>query len=331
MNQDFFTLSFDGEALREHEIDAKHLGHALIAMNELMQAANFEINDRRTQIKMSVKAHKAGSFEIEFILQMFENTNSILNFVKENHSGITTTNGLVDLLENAKPILNFAKENHEGITATNDLLDLLYKVFVAPAVAIGGGLFSYFKWLKGKKPDKIEPENNQGEVHIHLDNNVFVTNQVTINLANNSSVRKAMKKVVAPLSDDGIDSLKIKRPGTPDLEITKAEIAYFDYIEEEEKTEIILRMTLEIIKVSFKTNTPWTFSNNHQKRFSAKVKDCDFLNKIDATEIKFAHGDSIDCDVLERTLIKADETKIVKEIIKVHRHIPLFKQGKLFE
>lgn len=296
-------------------------------MNELMQAANFEINDRRTQIKMSVKAHKAGSFEIEFILQMFENTNSILNSVKENHSGITTK----DLLENAKPILNFAKENHEGITATNDLLDLLYKVVVAPAVCLGGSLIAYVKWLKGKKPDKIEPENNQGEVHIHLDNNVFVTNKVTINLANNSSVRKAMKKVVAPLSDDGIDSLKIKRSGTPDLEITKAEIAYFDYIEEEEKTEITRRMRLEIIKVSFKAKTPWTFSNNDQKRFSAKVTDCDFLDKIDATEIKFANGDSIDCDVLESTLIKADETKIVKKIIKVHRHIPLGKQGKLFE
>lgn len=259
MNQEFFTLSFDGEALREHEIDAQHLGHALIAMNELMQAANFEINDRRTQIKMSVKAHKAGSFEIEFILQMFENTNSILNFVKENHSGITTKNGLVDLLENAKPILNFAKENHEGITATNDLLDLLFKVG-AIGSAIVASLFSYVKWSKGKKPDKIEPENNQGEVHIHFGNNVFVTNKVTINLANNSSVRKAMKKVVAPLSDDGIDSLKIKRSGTPDLEITKAEIAYFDYIEEEEKTEITRRMRLEIIKVSFKAKTPWTFS-----------------------------------------------------------------------
>ncbi len=303
MSEERFTLVFDGIALESHEIDVKDLGQALIAMGDLIQAANTEINGDKTQVDVKVKAHKAGSFEVDFLVQS---------------------------LEQLMPLLDFTETNKEKISAANELLDLIFKIVGAAATSIatiGGGLFMLLKFLKGKKPDKIEHQIN-GDVHVHIGDKYFLTNAKTIKLAESAAVRKPAKEIVSTLSHGGIDVMKIKRPSKADLEVTKGEVGYFDYHEDEEEVaETTRKMNLQIVKLSFKDDK-WQMTAG-DKPFSATIEDVDFLNKVKKSEVSFANGDYLECDVRENQYRTASGLKMKYAITKVNNHTSVAQQLRL--
>ena len=94
MREERFTLIFDGSALESHKIDVKDLGHALIAMGDLIQAANTEINGDRTQVDVKVKAHKGGSFEVDFLVQSLQAAMPLLDIAKQHQEDISIANEL---------------------------------------------------------------------------------------------------------------------------------------------------------------------------------------------------------------------------------------------
>lgn len=62
-----FTLSYDGELTKDHTMSAELLGQSLISMASLITQADKILNGEEAQPKVDVKAHKAGSFEVEFV------------------------------------------------------------------------------------------------------------------------------------------------------------------------------------------------------------------------------------------------------------------------
>ncbi len=62
-----FTLSYDGELTKNHTMSAADLGQSLISMASLISQADKILNGEDSQSKVEVKAHKAGSFEVEFV------------------------------------------------------------------------------------------------------------------------------------------------------------------------------------------------------------------------------------------------------------------------
>lgn len=299
MSTESLTLVFDGSGLQSHEIDVKDLGQALIAMGDLIQAANAEINGNSTHVEVKVKAHKQGSFEVEFLVQA---------------------------LQSAKPLLDFAQQNKDAIEAANGLLDLLFKA-VAISGGLGGGAIALIKWLKGKKPEKIERQKN-GDVYVYVENVIFVTNDNAIKLAKSIAVRKPVKELVSTLKQNGIDILKIKRPSKPVLEVKKSEVGYFDYQDEEELIEDTRKMNLQIVKLSFKENDKWQMTDGG-KPFSVTIEDVDFLNRVQKREVAFANGDYLSCDVLEKQYRSSSGLKMQYTITKVHNHVPAEQQLRL--
>lgn len=295
------TLVFDGPSVDDGEIDVQDLAPALLAMGELIQAANQEINGNKAQISVKVRATAEGSFEVDLAL-------------------------IQSFLENTKILFDFAAENKDGIAAANELTELLFK-FVGGTVTMGGGLFALVKFLKGRKPDKIE--HNGGDVYIHIGDNHFVTNQRTIQLAESVAVREQAKKAISSLSNNGIDKIKVKRSGHDDLEVSKSEVGYFEYEEtEEELADETRTMTLQIISLSFKEDNKWRVTDGGEP-FSATIEDSTFLNKIANNEIAFSKGDYLVCEVRERQFRSSKGLKKERSIIEVKDHKPAAQQLRL--
>jgi hypothetical protein len=78
----------------------------------------------------------------------------------------------------------------DEVEAVNGLADLVFKLsgaVIGGATVAGGGLFALLKWLKGRKPDRIEETG--GDIIVHVGDNYFITNPQTIKLAESARVR----------------------------------------------------------------------------------------------------------------------------------------------
>jgi hypothetical protein len=305
MSDENITLIFDGSGVEKGEIDVQDLAPALLALGDLIQSANNAINGNRAKISVRVRATAEGSFEIDLAIFQF-------------------------LLDNTKSLFDFASSNKEGITAANELTDLIFKVgggIVGSVTVMSGGLIALLKFLKGRKPERIEEK--AGQVIIHIGDNYFTTNKGTIQLAENLEVRGHARKALASLSKDGIDKISIRRPGKETLEVNKSELEYFEVPEAEEKLEDEERsMTLQIISLSFKEENKWKVTDGLEP-FGVTIEDIDFLNKIANNEISFSKNDYLVCDVRERQFKSNKGLRKERAIIKVKEHQPAPKQLKL--
>jgi hypothetical protein len=64
MSRDTFTIAYDGPALRDGAMDVRDLAPALLALGQLLDAANAALNGDAAQLKLQVRATERGSFQI---------------------------------------------------------------------------------------------------------------------------------------------------------------------------------------------------------------------------------------------------------------------------
>jgi hypothetical protein len=298
MSEAHITMVFDGVAVKNGQIDVQDLAPALLTIGQLIQTANTEINGNKAQISVKVRATAEGSFEVNLSL-------------------------LQSLMESAKALFDFSVQNKDGIAAANELADLLFKVgggVVTGSAALGGGLWALLKFLRGRKPDKIEQKGK--EVHVIIGDATFITNARTVQLAESVTVREQAKKAVAILSKNGIDTIKIKRDKEETLEVAKSEMGYFDFQDVEEALEDETRtMTLQIISLSFKEDNKWRVTDGGDP-FSVTIDDVAFLNQIANNEISFSKGDYLVCSVREQQFRTANTLRKERCIITVIEHKP---------
>jgi hypothetical protein len=303
MSEAQFTLVFRGPAVENGEIDVQDLAPALLAIGELLQAANDTINGQASKVAVKVRATAEGSFEVDLSLwqQVIES------------------------------IFTYAQDHKDGISAANELADLVLKaggVVVGTAGTLGGGLFAMLKWLRGRKPEKIEEK--AGSVTLQIGDSYFITDSRTIMLAENIAVRNQAKRLVSALQKDGIDSISARRDGREEVTIEKRDVSSFDIPEsdEEEITDETRRMTLQIISLSFKEENKWRLTDGGEP-FTASIEDTDFLNKISKNEISFGKDDYLVCEVRERQVSTSKGLKKERTIVKVIEHKPAARQLRL--
>ena len=65
-----FTLVYEGEALNDHTMDARVLGTALVAADNLFRRANYLLNGHRTSASLQITAPQPGCVAIDFALQV---------------------------------------------------------------------------------------------------------------------------------------------------------------------------------------------------------------------------------------------------------------------
>ena len=303
MDETSLSLVFSGPAVRSGQIDVRDLAPSLLALEEMIQAANKEINGPDSdRICVKAQASAEGSYELVLVLQ--------------------------SIAAEVSPLLNITVENLELSVSVGELVDLLFEVRDVTGIAVaGGGLWALLKFLKGRKPKKIEIKGD--DAHVHIGDNYFITPGKTVRLSESPNVRKKARKAVDALSHEGIDQIGIRRKGHSDLEIAEMEMDYFDHIAVDEKLdETTHRMSLQIINLSFRENNKWLVASE-EKKLKVSIEDAEFLNKISKNEIAFSKGDLFECMVRERRSRTRTSATSEYSIVKVISHKPAAKQMRL--
>lgn len=288
-----FKIAYDGEALRNHSMDVRDLAPALLSLGKLFDAANLALNGDKAEVRLKVKAHSAGSFEVA--LELFQSFGAQVSHLLTG----------------------------EFVTSVINLKELI--------VIGSGGLFWLVKKLRGKKPDKIE-HISEGMVSLEFQGETIVIPSSLLRLYQDAAVRIAAEEVLRPLNHDKIDKFIIKDNDVVTVEVTKSDAKYFTLpeIRDEIITENVHEAAYSIVSLAFKDDNKWRLHDGNST-ISVQMKDDIFRRKVEENLISFSKGDILRCKVKTTQWRTGDGLKIEYEVLEVVEHIPAAKQTLLFK
>ena len=181
----FTTIRYNGSDLSGHEIDVQELAPALLALAEMIQVANRNLNGDDISMRVLVKANvEQQCFQLQIHI-------------------------VQTLLEAAKHL--FSTEQYKTAREIAELLDL-----ILPAGGVGGGVFYAWKRIWGTKEEQEKPLSSY-EIEQH--GGVTVINNFygpganlqmptgTFELATDPEMIRLGKRVLKPLEKDGYDTM----------------------------------------------------------------------------------------------------------------------------
>lgn len=296
-------VAYDGDALVEGSMNVRDFAPALLALGEIIQEANRLFNGDKARIEVHVESEfERGSFGLKLGLLM-TTYQQVANFFGP------------EPLTSAKEIAEYV-----GLI-TGEKLSLL----------------TLLKWLKGEKPKAVTTMSN-GDIHIHVEvngdgNDVTVSPQV-YRLANDIKVRKAASDVLEPLHKPGIDSFEVKEGQRVVERIDKADLPAFEKPLSTDVPDVAATSTrpalLEVVKPSFNPDLKWMFSDGGSK-FSAAVKDTDFVNRVESGQRSFSKGDLLRVELRSTPHVTPEGLRTDHEVLRVLEEFrPERQSGGLF-
>jgi hypothetical protein len=298
MNGTELTISYDGESLKNHSMDVKELAPALLSMGKLLDETNRLVNGAETSIKVQVKAHEPGSFEI--VLELTQSLTSQLTKL-------------------------FSSENIKTATEIRNL------IFGGETVTAGICLYWLIRKLKGKQPEKIEDLKN-GQIRIEIDNEKFEIPIYLMRMYQERNIRKSVEDTLAPLQDPGIEKFEVKQKKKTVQSINKEELDIFKapQAEDELLVESEHEAAYSIVSLAFKDDNKWRLHDGNSS-ISVLIKDEVFLSKVDKSRISFSKGDILMCRVKKTQWQTETGLKTEYEVIEVKEHRPSPKQLDIFD
>lgn len=289
MSETVFLLAYDGEAVSDGEMDVSDLAPALLGLGQVVKIAGNIVAGDHADVRLKVKTTKQGSFEVWLSL-IFDGAGGIWQLLK----------------------------TPEGQAATALAGILGFNVFGAST-----NLIKFVKWLGGRTPEKVERLPNQ-TVEVTIENVSIIVDASVYQMAFDPNLRAGLEKAVAePLDKDGIEVVKFgSGPGSE--VVRKSDRHAFRAPLLAEGDEFVSRHTrpFSIISLSFKHGQKWKLSDGHGSARSVTMSDEEFSSKVDRSEIRFAKGDVLICEVVERSRRTPTGFKSDYEIIKVLQHQP---------
>lgn len=282
-----FSITYDGPALSDHSMDVRELAPALMAIGETFDAANLALNGDATRVSVNVRAHEVGCFTINL-----EVMQSIIQH------GIALLKG-------------------DEITAALNLKELLFG-----GTALGMGLVGLIKWLRGRRPDKIERLAG-GMMRVTINGESIDVPLRLMRLYQDIAVRTAVEKVVErPLQQEGVESVSFEERGIVTERVVKAEAEFFRTPEIEDQTLIddVRKAAFSIVSLAFKEDNKWRLHDG-QNQISATIADEGFLRRVDQNLVSFSKGDVLVCEVrfLQKQTSKGLVTEHIVESVIEHR------------
>ena len=289
MSRTTFSIAYDGPELRAGTMNVRDVAPALLAVGQLFDAGNSVLNGQETKISVNVKATDEGSFEV-FLDLVQTLTNRILEFIKS-----------------------------EDVTTALRLKELLL------IGGGGGGLLVLLRKLRGKKPEKIERISSD-QVRITVDSETFDVPIKLLRLYKDIAVRTALKNIVAPLSQEGIDTFKAS-DGKETETIEKDEVSYFQTPElvKEVLVEQTDRAAFSIVSVTFREANKWRL-NDGNADINVSMNDEAFLTRVGDSRVAFAKGDILICEVRKTQIREGVRLRSDFVVERVVEHIPAARQ-----
>ena len=283
MSKTNFSISYDGQALKDGSMDVRDLAPALFAIGQLFDAAYKEINGEKSEAKVHIVATQKGSFEIS--LDLFQGS--------------------------IGPAIDFF--SGDKINAALNL-----KNIILGSSGVGYGLFKFIKWVRGRTPPKVQ--NIENEItRIEIEGDVTEIANKVWELYQNPVIRQAIEKIVSPLKKEGVQSVvmadeKIKE------RIEKEEYRSFEYRDLDEETlhDNTIEKTFSINALSFNPDNKWRLYDGEQT-YSLVINDREFLDKVEKGKC-FTINDILVCQFRMKQTMVGSKLKSVYSVEKVISH-----------
>lgn len=288
MSRANFTLTYDGPALQNHEMDVRELAPAMLAVGELFDAMNLLLNGESAEVQINVKAHEPGCFSVVFdIIQNWRD-------------------GALSLLTG------------DYVAAALNLKELL----------IGGaGLIWWIRTRRGRMPDRVEKLSGN-MIRVFYDGESFDVPLQLLRLYQDLAVRHALEKVVhRPLQNPGINLVEFGERSNPAQRVIEVEADAFKAPEIPDKILVsdTREAAFSIVSLAFKEDNKWRLHDG-QNSVSATIEDEDFLRRVNQNTIRFAKGDVLVCEI-EFVQKQTAKGLVTENIVKrVKTHIPAPRQ-----
>lgn len=287
-----FRLRFDGPALQDHEIDVADLAPALIALGQMVKAANRVVNGDAFDVSVKVRTVGEGSFWVELTVRA-QNTYHIVR----------------DFLVG------------QDVDAVLKLLTIIG--IVGGGTKVGFGALATIRRIAGRRPRRLERRG--GRVVIGFDDDTVIeVDEATARVAFDPEFRTALERVaVEPLDRPGIESVALESEGIEER-ITRSDAAAFlaPPLRDDSLFETKHIKPFSIIDLSFKPGKKWRLSDGHGRATLVTVEDAEFVTRIENSEIAFAKNDVLVCEVRETARETAKGLKADYAIVRVIEHRP---------
>ena len=292
-----FTVVYDGDALREHSMDVRDLAPALMSLGQLVDRVNVLCNEDKAAVRLDVRALETGSFEIALELSQ-------------------------SLIAQATQFLT-----GDFVVSAINLKELIFGAGVTVS-----GLWWLYKFLKGRKPDKVE-RLGDGRVSLTVDGDTHVFPLRLLRLYEDMAVRKAVEDVLRPLDRTGIDSFVVRDSGRIIASTSKEERIYFASQPEKLEDELLSSREYEgvfaIVAPVFKDDNKWRLSDGNTG-LNVVIADKDFLERVDSRKESFYKGDLLRCIIQTKQWQTQGGLRTEHEVKKVVEHIQSGIQLNLF-
>jgi hypothetical protein len=309
MSSSSFRVAFEGVPFENGEMAVSDLAPALLALGDVVQAANKALNGDKAEARLKLRATNIGSFEALLSID-------------------------ISMIDAIKDMLDSVIDNPGRVVAANQLLDLLLKGgSIVGTTAVG--LFAAIKFLRGRKPEKVE-NRADGFTAITVNHTTIIVDQRTVTLLEDLPTREALEVFgEKALGIEGVVSFRIGEKGAEaeDTVLSKEDRASFrvpEPTEEEPYVELIEReVLLKIVTSHFRDGYKWRFTDGGEKPFTADIEDTAFLNGVLEGKLSLSANDTLRCRIQEeQRLTSTGLTKEVK-VLEVVEHIPGARQLRL--
>ncbi len=285
-SEQHFRVTYDGPALEAHTMDVRELAPALLAMADLLKAANAELHGDTADVRIAVRASfKEGSFGIDMLFSQ-----DMLTQLVELFSG-------------------------KEASATANAIQILSGLGL-----LGGGLIGFLRWQKGRKIDRIEQRSNKAFVYVSDES--LEIDLVTLRLLKNRRVRLELRNVLRPLDTDGIDSFSTSTSAGLAEIIIKSELPYFFPPADGElplSDSTFSGLLLKVESAVFKDGNKWRFTDG-SRSFYASLEDAEFMARVESGEERFGKADVLLVDLRQIQYAIDGELKSDYRIVRVIEH-----------
>ncbi len=293
-SEQHFRVTYDGPALEAHTMDVRELAPALLAMADLLKAANAELHGSAAEVSIAVRASfKEGSFGIDMLFSQ-----DILTQIVELFSG-------------------------KEASATANSIQILQGLGL---VLGGSGVIRFLRWLRGRRIERIEQRSNTA--FVYASNESIEVDLVTLRLLKNRRVRMELRNVLRPLEVDGIDSFSTSTSAGVAEVVTKNELPFFfppmdDDLPLSDSTSSGLLLKVE--SAVFKDGNKWRFTDG-SRSFYASIEDSEFMARVESGDERFGKADVLLVDLRQIQYAIDGELKSEYRIVRVIEHrLPLQK------
>ena len=288
MSEAIFRLVYDGEALRDGEMDVADLAPALMGIAQLLKASGRVLYGDDGDVSVRVRTMQDGSFDVH-LTAVVRKLGSLWALQKSPDA------------QAAEALLGVL-----GLTSANVI----------------SGAIGVVRALRGARPRVLT--SRPGFVRLEVDGISMEVPEVEARLTLDAGVRAALERVIVdPLDREGIDTVSFGA-ADPKARITLAEAAFFRAPIESDADEFAshYQKAFSIQSLSFKPDRKWRLSDGHGAAKLVQITDAEFEGRVQRNEIRFAKGDILICDVTERSWRTATGFKSEYEISKVLEHRP---------